>query len=176
MLTYIVSWSGGDCMLIRCHDEDDLIDRLDQFDDPSEAIWEEYHGAFTITLRPVIERSEDVPPFITYAAELDGEEAMEVADAVSAFAFPATFRAQQEAWEDTADAGLELLLEAEIESKGFSEQSTERLDAWVRRMYADQLDALPPSEREERIQVLMALMGWRRPPGSETTDSDGDGV
>lgn len=171
MPIYIVSWSGGDCMLIHCHDEDDLIDCLDQFGDPSEATWEVYRGRFAFTLRPAIERSEDEPPLILYAAELDGEEALEVADAVSKFAFPITFGAQQEAWQEAGDAGLELLLEAEIKSKGFSEQSTERLEAWVRRRYADQLDALPPPEREERIQALMALMGWRR-PGSRESDTD----
>lgn len=166
MPVYIVSWSDGECMLIRCKNEDDLIDGLDQFADPSEATWKVYNGPFAISLRPEVDRT-DAPPFISYSAALTGDEGVEFSKALTKFAFPRTYEAEREAWERYEDIGLELLLQAEIESKGQSEESAEKLGEWIRKTYSAQLKHLPEDEREHRIEFLCKAMGWPTPPTSD---------
>lgn len=169
MPLYIVSWSDGECMVIRCRDEDDLIYRLDQFGDPAEATWKVYNGPFVVSLRPQVDRAED-PPFITYSAELNGDEAGELSEAMTKFAFPRTYEAERQAWDQHEDAGLELLLHAEIASKGQSERSAEKLGEWIRRTYLKQLQHLPEEERHRRIEMLSQAMGWTIPPKPNNDD------
>lgn len=130
MPVYIVSWSDGECMLVRCRDEDDLIYRLDQIGDPARATWMVYGGPFTISLHPEIDRS-DAEPTVTYASELVGGDAFELCEAVTEFAFPKTCEAERKAGDREHVVDLELLLQSEIAIKGVSEKSLARLDVWI---------------------------------------------